>query len=65
MAFDLSDVFWFSLEHNNQSSQVQMRHKILMMISFQNRINKAVNKDNYSGVVVVRFKKVEVRENER
>ena len=64
MAPDLSDVFWFSLEHNNQSSQVQMRDKILMMSSFQNRKNMA-KKDNDSGVVVVRFKKeVEVRENE-
>ena len=65
MAFDLSDVFWFSLEHNNQSSQVQMRDKILMMSSFQNR-NYMAKKDNDSGVVVVQFKKeVEVRENER
>ena len=65
MASDLSDVFWFSLEHNNQSSQVQMRQKILMMSSFQNRKNMA-KKDNDSGMVVVHFnKEVEVRENER
>ena len=65
MAFDLSDVFWFSLEHNNQSNQVRRRDKILMMSSFQNSKN-VVKKDNYSGVVVVRFKKeVEVRKNER
>ena len=65
MAFDLSDVFWFSLEHNNQSNQVQMRDKILMMSSFQNCKNMA-KKDNDSGMVVVHFnKEVEVRENER
>ena len=65
MAFELSDVFWLSLEHNNQSNQVRRRDKILMMSSFQKSKNM-VKKDNDSGAVVVRFRKeVEVRKNER
>ena len=65
MAFDLSDDFQFSSEHNNQSNQVRRRDKILMMSSFQNSRNM-VKEDNDSGAVVVRFKKVvEVRKNER